>query len=79
MKIATASYKIIFSYTHYLFFKIIPVVVDKVAIDPDTRKRVLFGILIKRKGAVSAETNINAPNMMAWFFGDISKVSPEAA
>ena len=48
----------------------IPDVIDKAAIDPDTRKRVFFGIFIKSKGAVSDATNMNAPNMMACFLGD---------
>ena len=60
-------------------YVIIPVACDKVAIVPDTRKRFFFGILIKRKGVTSVDTNINVPKIMACLLGASSNVSPEAA
>ena len=74
---ATAKYQIVnFSSTLH---KNILVACDKVAIVPDTRKRIFFGVLIKSKGVTSVDVNINVPKIMACLLGAKSKLSPEAA
>ena len=60
-------------------YKIIPESCDKEAIDPDTRKTIFFGILIKNKGELSVAVSINTPKMMACILGAMLKLLPEAA
>ena len=78
LKIATANHKIVKFFSNTLHKNIL-VACDKVAIVPDTRKRVFFGVLIKSKGVTSVDTNINVPKIMACLLGAKSKLSPEAA
>ena len=59
--------------------KIILVACDMKAIDPETRKTIFFEVFIKSKGDNSVADKKNAPKMMVCIFGDISKLSPDAA
>ena len=47
------------------FHEIILVANDKEAIDPETRKSLFFGVLMRSKGAASVDNNIKAPTIAA--------------
>ena len=62
-----------------IIYEFILVACDREAIDPETRKSIFFGVLMRINGAASVDNNIKDPKIAAWFLGAMSNVSPEAA